>query len=67
MTERFLRLKDVKVATGLGGSTIYRLIRDDLFPAPVKLGPKISAWAASEIARWQQRAINKRDKRGRVA
>jgi prophage regulatory protein len=61
MTERFLRLRDVQSATGLGRSTIYRLIGEKRFPVPVKvLGPRVSAWLASEIAAWQQERISAR-------
>ena len=58
MTEQFLRIGDVQAATGLGRSTIYRLIEQQRFPAPVKvLGPRVSAWLASEVAAWQQARI----------
>jgi prophage regulatory protein len=58
MTETFLRISDVQAATGLGRSTIYRLIEQKQFPAPVKvLGPRVSAWLASEIAAWQKARI----------
>jgi prophage regulatory protein len=62
MTETFLRLRDVQSATGLGRSTIYRLIAEKRFPAPVKiLGPRVAAWLASEISSWQQERIAERD------
>jgi len=58
MTETFLRIGDVQVATGLGRSTIYRLVEQKRFPAPVKvLGPRVSAWLASEVAAWQKQRI----------
>ena len=58
MSENFLRIGDVQIATGLGRSTIYRLIEQKRFPAPIKvLGPRVSAWLASEIATWQKQCI----------
>jgi prophage regulatory protein len=58
MTETFLRIGDVQAATGLGRSTIYRLIEQKRFPAPIKiLGRQTSAWLASEVTAWQQERI----------
>lgn len=58
MTETFLRIGDVQTATGLGRSTIYRLIGQKRFPEPVKvLGPRVSAWLGSEITVWQKQRI----------
>ena len=64
--ETFLRLDEVKRATGLGRSTIYDLMAEDppRFPKPVKIvgdGGKAVAWLGSEIARWQQQRIAERD------
>lgn len=35
--QRFLRLPAVLQATGLGRSTVYRMVAEHTFPAPVKL------------------------------
>ena len=35
----FLRLPEVKAVTGLSKTSIYELIREKRFPAPVRLGP----------------------------
>ncbi len=48
----FLRLPDVKAVTGLGKTSIYELIRDKSFPAPVRLGPRAVAWVRSEVRQW---------------
>ena len=50
----FARLPTVLAATGLGRSTIYRLIADGSFPAPVRLGPRAVAWRWSDLERWTQ-------------
>ena len=39
----FLRMPTVMRMTGLGRSTIYRLIADRKFPSPVRLGPRDGA------------------------
>lgn len=52
MTERLLRLRDVKTTTGLGSSTIYRFIQAGTFPAPLKIGGFASRWRESQIHEW---------------
>ena len=60
--ERLLRLKEVQDRVGLCGSHIYNLIRENRFPAPIKLlGSRRSAWVESEIDAW----INKQIEAGR--
>jgi prophage regulatory protein len=62
MAEKFLRMDDVEAATGLGKSTIYRLIKLNEFPKPVKiLGKHTSAWLESEVSAWQKSRIAARD------
>ena len=62
MAEKFLRLAAVVAATGLGRSTIYRLIAQGDFPRPVQiLGPRTVAWPESEIVEWQRLRIAERD------
>jgi prophage regulatory protein len=48
----FVRLPAVLATTGLGRSTIYRLVADGSFPSPVKLGPRAIAWRWADIERW---------------
>ena len=53
---RFLRLTDLLLRLGQSRSSIYRDIRDGLFPPPIKLGENTSAWPEHEadaIARAQ--------------
>jgi predicted DNA-binding transcriptional regulator AlpA len=48
----FLRLSAVLAPAGpipVSRSTWYAGIRDGRYPAPVKLGPRISAWRAEDI------------------
>ncbi|MDO9252825.1 helix-turn-helix transcriptional regulator [Hydrogenophaga sp. XSHU_21] len=40
--------------TGLGRSTIYRLIAQQQFPCPVRLGVRAVAWRRSELDLWSQ-------------
>jgi prophage regulatory protein len=48
----FARLPAVIHATGLGRSTIYRLVASGEFPRPVHLGPRAIAWRWSDLEQW---------------
>ena len=48
----FLRMPAVVRLTGLCRSTIYRLIADDMFPEPVKVGIRAVAWRQTDLDRW---------------
>lgn len=50
----FLRMPTVMKMTGLGRSTIYRLIADQKFPRPVRLGLRAVAWRRSDLDRWSE-------------
>jgi prophage regulatory protein len=50
----FARLPTVMQATGLGRSTIYRLIASGAFPAPVRLGPRAVGWRWSDLDQWSE-------------
>jgi prophage regulatory protein len=47
-----LRLPTVMRITGLARSTIYKLIAQNQFPAPIKLSKRAVAWLQSEIEGW---------------
>ncbi len=47
-----LRLPMVMRITGLARSTIYKLIAQNQFPAPIKLSKRAVAWLQSEIESW---------------
>ncbi|MCK9689477.1 AlpA family transcriptional regulator [Comamonadaceae bacterium BS-T2-15] len=38
--------------TGLGRSTIYRMIAANKFPAPVVLATRAVAWRVTDLERW---------------
>jgi prophage regulatory protein len=52
MSERLLRLPEVRVRVGLSRSHIYGLIKAGAFPKPIPLGARAVAWVASEIDGW---------------
>ena len=47
-----LRITAVIQATGLGRSTIYKLIAEDKFPLPVQLTGRAVAWRRADLERW---------------
>lgn len=49
--DTLLRLPEVETRVGLKQAMIYRLIGENRFPAPVKLGNK-SRWSSHEISDW---------------
>ena len=50
----FLRMAGVVRLTGLGRSTIYRLIAEDKFPSPVRLTKRAVAWRRVDLERWSE-------------
>ena len=52
MPVTFLRLGEVLRLTGLGRSTVYRLIADQSFPPPCRLGVRAVGWRSSDISQW---------------
>lgn len=40
--------------TGLGRSTIYRLMAERKFPSPVRLGPRAVAWRRTDLDEWSE-------------
>tara|TARA_E500000331_G_scaffold336546_1_gene363754 strand:- start:326 stop:595 length:270 start_codon:yes stop_codon:yes gene_type:complete len=52
MTPQILRRKDVEATVGLSRSTIYHLISEGLFPAPIKLGKRAVGWKVSDLEIW---------------
>ena len=52
MQAKVLRRKDVEAVVGLSRSTIYHLISEGLFPAPIKLGKRAVGWKVSDLEIW---------------
>ena len=50
----FLRLSTVMQVTGLGRSTIYRMIAGDKFPRQVRIGDRAVAWRQSDVVDWSE-------------
>ena len=48
----FMRLPDVLQATCLSRSTVYRMVAEHSFPAPVKLSKRAVGWRHGDVQRW---------------
>ena len=58
-----MRLADVSKATGIGKSTIWRLVAQGEFPAPIRLVyPKITVWKSDEVQGWINEATRQASK-----
>jgi len=51
-TQLLLRIGMVVRVTGLGRSTIYRLVANRQFPSPVRLTRKAVGWRRVDVERW---------------
>lgn len=54
----FLRLPEVKAITGLSKSSLYALIKEKSFPAPIRLGVRAVAWIRSEVRQWAAERVH---------
>lgn len=54
---QFVDMAFITNLTGLTDKWYYKLIKDGLFPKPVKLG-RSSRWLKSEVEAWLQERIN---------
>lgn len=49
---KYLRLKQVAKKTGLGKSTIWLWVKENKFPQPIKLSPRVTVWEKDKIKEW---------------
>ena len=58
--KQLLRLDDVKELTGLSASSIYRMTKENVFPAPTRLqGRRINVWSREAINKWVDNLFEK--------
>lgn len=50
--EPHLRRPEVERLTGLSRTSIYRMMAEDAFPRPRRIGRRAVAWPASAIETW---------------
>lgn len=47
-----LRVSALAPRLGLSKSTIWRLVRENKFPRPIKLSDKVTVWKADDVLAW---------------
>jgi prophage regulatory protein len=51
---KFLTLRQVSDRVGLSKTTIYKLIREDRFPRPVRVTSHAVRWIDAKVKEWQR-------------
>ena len=59
-----LRLPEVCRRVGFSRSELYRRVCAKTFPAPIKLGERVSAWPSDEVEAWISERVAERDAKG---
>ncbi|ENE5374214.1 AlpA family transcriptional regulator [Klebsiella pneumoniae] len=57
LEDQFVNMAFITSLTGLTDKWFYKLIKDDTFPKPIKMG-RSSRWLKSEVEAWLQERIN---------
>lgn len=55
---RLIRIKEVMDKTGIARSTIWYMVKNETFPVPRKLSPRVTVWVESEIDEFIEKIIN---------
>lgn len=58
--ERLLTLKEVQHKTGLGRTTVYKMVERGDFPSQVRVGPRSVRWLRTEVEQWINRRAERR-------
>lgn len=58
---KFIKLPQVMDMTGLGKTSVYKLMSEKCFPMPVTLIGKSKAWVDYEVVEWIEKRINERN------
>ncbi len=56
--EQLLKLREVLDRTGLGKTSIYRLMKEDRFPKAIKVG-SAARWAETAVQAWIAEQIDR--------
>ncbi|WP_233872555.1 helix-turn-helix transcriptional regulator [Paraburkholderia adhaesiva] len=52
MGDRLLRVTEVTAKVALQQSTLFEMVKDGRFPAPIRLSSRASRWSEAEIDAW---------------
>ncbi|WP_337065172.1 AlpA family transcriptional regulator [Rouxiella badensis] len=58
MSHSLIRLSEVQRRTGYSKAWIYRLLKEERFPASIKIGSRAVAFIESEIDEWIDQRIS---------
>ncbi len=50
--EHLIKIKEVISMTAISRTMIYDKIKKGVFPKPIRLGPRATAWRLSQIQEW---------------
>ena len=56
---KFLRIKQVSVKTGIAKSTIWLWVKENKFPQPTKISKRVTVWPEDEVLKWMIEKIPK--------
>ncbi|EHR7952833.1 TPA: helix-turn-helix transcriptional regulator [Escherichia coli] len=59
-SKRLIRLPEVMLLTGRCRASIYKDINANVFPKPIKTGPRSVAWVEGEVSEWIDNKIKER-------
>jgi len=63
--DRMMRVPEVVKVVGVSTATLRNMIRDGVFPAPIKISRQAIAWSESTISDWLQAKIDETEERNR--
>lgn len=52
MDKKLLRRSEVEKITGLSRTSIYRMMNDNEFPRPLRIGKRSVAWREVDLTEW---------------
>ena len=52
MKDTLMRRRAVEQRTGLGTTTLYKMMNQGTFPRPLRIGTRAVRWPESEIEEW---------------
>ena len=52
--ERLLNVREVTELIGVSRSTLHRMVSDNRFPRPIRVGLRAVRWRLSEVLAWME-------------
>ena len=56
-----LRRSQLEKQLGLTRSTIYKMMQDNAFPRPIKIGRRAVGWPENEVHDWLEKRVAERE------